>query len=820
MTTEKEPKVGAHIPTLIERQAFVWMQGRLVELLLRYNVQKFGQIFGEQQAPPTPAEIAENPLLARYRELAVVIYLQDELFNHILPRIKRRLSFESPRQTSLQEFPAKGRVDWERTARASWQERPGELPLEVHTHLRRRDFATPENLLTVVTLLEYRQIVQGLLDDEIDPTSGGQNLRHPLNEIVDVCNRELAFLQFAGLLAECEEIVSGYSGLTTEELEAQVTENLLPGSNSAYADLLKWRNQLRSLQLLDLDRTSGTSELQLMLGADPSRDNYLYQLWIFYELGAFLTESGCLLKWVSENNRNSLEFKWGDTTYLLQHDQSIKLLNNQKSTYDYWQAAPGVRPDFYIRRVDGLILEDAADKLIWHEPGYLLDAKYYRPQDTAKAPASPVKRMLADLQLTGERYGALLFAFQENAPKNKNVPNDATTEDSDVATADPAIFATAKPAERLYQVLPRPASAQYIQSDIEVNIWRLQPQIIAQPDLHELFRNLLEGVHATLAKHKQLELKCRGIFLDSLSANGQGELAAVLNLNQRDGRAWSSSQSVDDLLLCPKPHIAPWRVDLVSLDDCCTNKKLCHIAGLAGSRKPQRLARLEDIKEVIKSSRQELGDSEEAIVEAATKHVLLITQRYADLLKPDMRVHLQWLRDKLGSKDIFDNPLLIKNAKNHRETLALGQFLNSQVKVIGSTNFAGPALLFTGTLEEIVRDTVYRANGGYIRDNNGRKLTSSLGTLTGCQYYAGAAWDNLNRAIRRRWKEELTVGKLVHRLTFAQWVTNLNATVEIRNKVAHQASLSEEDFIELVDEMFGGLGGMGVLNGLLLAWQP
>ena len=70
-----------------------------------------------------------------------------------------------------------------------------------------------------------------------------------------------------------------------------------------------------------------------------------------------------------------------------------------------WERAPGVRPDYYIERIGRDEVRDG-DTLIWQEPGYVLDAKYYKPRDSARAPASPVKRMIADLALTGERHGA------------------------------------------------------------------------------------------------------------------------------------------------------------------------------------------------------------------------------------------------------------------------------------------------------------------------------------------------------------------------------------------------------------------------------
>jgi hypothetical protein len=103
--------------TQAERDAFLWMQGRMVELLLRHDMQRFGATFNGQFA-----DQLHHPLLARYRELAV-------LFDSILPRIKRRVSFAATRELIVEELPPRGRIDWPRTMALSLRERPGELPL-------------------------------------------------------------------------------------------------------------------------------------------------------------------------------------------------------------------------------------------------------------------------------------------------------------------------------------------------------------------------------------------------------------------------------------------------------------------------------------------------------------------------------------------------------------------------------------------------------------------------------------------------------------------------------------------------------------------
>ncbi len=138
-------------PTATEITAYGAMQARLVALLLRYDEGRFGRMIGVRTRQ---ASERDTPVLQRYRDLGAVFVLRDELFEDILPRIVRRLSFASPHALVIEEPPARGRVDWGRTCDAAWAERPGEIPLLLHTRQQRRSFATPENLLAVLTLLE------------------------------------------------------------------------------------------------------------------------------------------------------------------------------------------------------------------------------------------------------------------------------------------------------------------------------------------------------------------------------------------------------------------------------------------------------------------------------------------------------------------------------------------------------------------------------------------------------------------------------------------------------------------------------------------
>jgi hypothetical protein len=528
---------------------FRHMQARLIALLLRHDADRF-----RHELTTHPDYAADADAVRRARELGVLFYLRDELFEHILPRIVRRLSFESPRTTSVEEPPTRGRIDWERTLDAAWEELPSEPPLDLHTRQRRRDFATPENLLTVVTLLDYRADVQRLLWDETIAL-GDDALRHPLHEIVTRCARELAFLQFASLRPLAQQIIDGAAG-GVAHLEAQVSERLLPGGNSAYEDLLTWRQQCRALRLLRPDRQPADAAV---FGANPERDSYLYQLWIFYELVDLLAERGDLIALNTAPGTMEVRFAWGSApsrcSYVLRHDRAVP------EPVGRWQAShaaapvPGVRPDFYVQRVEPPPERvEQHGTLFWREPGVVWDAKYYRERDQEGAPAPPVKRMLADLTLLGEPYGVLLFALLGGA---------AATDAAETGLSG-------------YHLHPAPGHAQTIAPDREVALQQLTPD----QDVRAALGALLDDAHARL--HAPRVPACHGIFLDSLSA---ADVAAAL----RDRSGAPLAGTADDLLLCPKPHIGPWRVDLVSrTQHCCQDGRLCHIVEHPERRVPVR----------------------------------------------------------------------------------------------------------------------------------------------------------------------------------------------------------------------------------------
>ncbi|WP_129672687.1 hypothetical protein [Candidatus Chloroploca sp. Khr17] len=764
------------VPTPTEVTAYGAMQARLVALLLRYDEGGFGRLIGTSA---NHAAEQTDATLQRYRDLGAVFVLRDALFEDILPRIVRRLSFASPRTLIVEEPPARGRIDWGRSVDAAWAERPGEAPLLLHTRQRRRDFATPENLLTVVTLLEYHTEVQRLLWDE-QMTAGSMALRHPLNELAERCERELAFPQFAGLRGAAQQRLDGAWG-GAASLEQQVHERLIPGGNSAYEDLLAWRARLRDLRLLRRSQPSTDD----VLGANPERDNYLYQVWIFYELADLLQEHGRLEVLNPRQGQMALRFRWGDgddvCSYELRHDQAVPIPPARwGSTPLRKYAVPGVRPDFYLWRVAPAPARVEQNGILyWREPGVVWDAKYYRErEERAAAPSSPIKRMIADLALLGEHHGTLLFAF---------------------LTGEGA----ATPGSGGYHLSPADRD-QTIVPDQQVRIQPLCPAA----DLHglrALLSALLDDAHRRLREPRLP--RCQGVFLDALSLAERGALVG------RQG----DTLAPDDLLVCPKPHIGNWRLDLVSREHhCCRDGRLCHIIGQPGAAPPVRPPRtsrdlLKELDRLFASG--DLDTLDESAVEHVSKRIEGLTRRFAEITGA---LHdLARYEAKLGDIGL-DRTLHLLGAPE-RESLALAVYLRDQLDEVQANDYSAPIIHVARVLERELQRRILAVPGISGADfPHGRP---TLGALGGVRRKNPLLWGRITTHLGSIWASTVDPDDSSFTVSIEQFVDEIDLLVRVRNQAAHTTPIPRTHFRAILRAYCnGGPLRVGSLNVLLTAW--
>lgn len=361
------------------------MQRRIARLLLRHDRRTFRGRFRELYAR---SKQPQPEALRAYDAFARVIGLADELFDDILPRIRRQLSFSATRLELDEEPPLRGQIDWRRTTERSIAERPNQPPMRFTTTLRSRSSATPENRMVVAILLRYGQELARLRSSTLfadAPLSAAE--QREITQIEERVRRELATPQL-------QELARDADALDAPDLVDLVSRRLRSGVNP-YGDLIQWweRAEQQHLQTRSQQNIGPVLQTQEQAGL-------LYQLWIALELVNMLAERGQLSEPQIATDNLRFQFQWQGRAFALVYDRSSK-------QHLAWKGAPGERPDYFITRANPQQVTDGIT-IYWQEPGVILDAKCYLGQNASRA-SGAIKRLLADIHLLDARQGALVF---------------------------------------------------------------------------------------------------------------------------------------------------------------------------------------------------------------------------------------------------------------------------------------------------------------------------------------------------------------------------------------------------------------------------
>jgi hypothetical protein len=749
-------------------QGFRHMQARMIALILRHDELRFRSQIGERRGAGLDLRSFSS-----YRNLAVVFQLRDSLFESILPSIMRRLSFESPNTLEREELPARGRIHWERSFEASWNERPDQAPLEVYTRVRRRDFATPANLLTIITILEYQAHARELLDSE-GQEIGDAALRHPLHGIIESCERALRFPQFAALRSTAQaQLDAGRSEL----IEAQLSEQYQHIS-SAYSQLLEWRRHYHELRLIEKLPNQDES----VLGSDPKRADALFQHWLYFELVDLLQNKGLLDSFDSE--RREIHFRWGEqqTEYLLRHEDTRPIL---------WQNAPGARPDYYIYRKGRHEIRDGK-QLLWQEPGYLLDAKYYQPRDSKSMYSLPLKRMLADLELIGEHYGSLLFAYTKLDLEDPELePSELVALQSDLSAQhqDPSL----QPAQ-LGLMQARPDTSFELSKHIQINGWQIPPHDHQNGPAFYLSQ-VLDQVHARL--HSPREIHCYGSIADIDTVR-----PAAIPLNQQEAANERCSRCGGPLAFCPKPHVSANRIDRVCPQcDCLKNKRLCHIIGQEQAVIPlmvQRVLNEEDLYRNIKQLREwfqglfqedDLSEEAEQARNAVIEAIGQLGDSFIKYRNPQFGPIEESLRKGSLRRYWLTDPNAI--AQKSRDMLLSGEYIWYDMGETQVPDWAACAVQHLRALEnELHRRFYLPARSELMFNNKPMKPTKfTFGSIVNI-YQHQTGFQSKNWQVIHKF---VLAPNRVTTEQFDRFISQLTVLYEIRNRVAHRDSVSKED---------------------------
>ncbi|MBI4553801.1 MAG: hypothetical protein HY710_16160 [Candidatus Latescibacteria bacterium] len=188
----------------------------------------------------------------RFRRLLKLETLVAVLTDGILPRIRRRITFTPDRASETHRYHVRGALDWGRTLRANFLVAASPLLSDFVVCRPIKDFKTPENLLTVLTLVRVIDDARGVLHHPaVGPALHDQE-RRKIQEIIWTCRQALRPTPFSSLIADAKGLLRGE--------RAQTEENRLEGlarsrierarrTHGGYQALLAWREQYGQLDL-------------------------------------------------------------------------------------------------------------------------------------------------------------------------------------------------------------------------------------------------------------------------------------------------------------------------------------------------------------------------------------------------------------------------------------------------------------------------------------------------------------------------------------------------------------------------------------------
>jgi hypothetical protein len=278
--------------------------------------------------------------LDRYVRLVRLLTHGQRLFDEILPRVRNRLSFTPERYTEARPFQARGPVDWPSTLRGSWS-RAEANPTVLVSRRPTRDYATPENLLTALTVVAVRRDAALLLrelDGRLADIEEAQ-----LRRLVLLADRTRRVPQLAALMDQLPpELVRDPEGVEARRLEQDTLTRgrYRPRTMSAYLDLVAWREVWRSW-------LTDATEALVRTPIWEVDDNTLYEFVVLFELAITLAERSrrsVQRRAVGESGRPLFVFELDD-------GRELELWYQSSHGFQPYTAVGGI-PDVTIR-VDG-----------------------------------------------------------------------------------------------------------------------------------------------------------------------------------------------------------------------------------------------------------------------------------------------------------------------------------------------------------------------------------------------------------------------------------------------------------------------------------
>ena len=487
------------------------LQRRVMRLLLVLDPELF---HGQFRTFYTGSSLASHPLLQFYDQHIKLLTLSEEFLDDILPRIHLQWSQITEHTLTLEEDPTRGQINWQRTIERASNETPGQLPLRFATRLRQQHSALPENLLTVVILLQHRQLVHTILRlDQLKEILINQE-RELLVNIENHLARELAKPQVRSLIEEAQKV-------SIDALVEQVKSSLHPGP-SPYRDLLDWWELFSELRIGSTETVPRLS-LTYSHTHNAQMDLWLYELWLALELIFLLQERHALVPdtLTLAMDQLSFTFAWNDKRYRFRYQR--RGMTETTATH-HWEQIPAIQSSYLVERESPPLIVEYKGKRIWQEPPVVVDVVY--TADTGEV----MQQLLGNMTIYATSTALLISPYLADPQQG--------TQTSGVARYEQEQY-------------------NHRLQEMRIEFYKITPDMPAAL-LQECLLAILQHIVTSLPERPQPI--CCGVVLDQDSSNASGSLIQGYNV------------------ICPKPHIGPGVFDLVNVEtDCLKNPRLCHV---------------------------------------------------------------------------------------------------------------------------------------------------------------------------------------------------------------------------------------------------
>ena len=194
-------------------------------------------------------------LLERFRRLLILDALTDELVRVILPTLRNRISFVSITTQEHHAWRITGAFDAKRTLLSQPEALLSPVVAQYVSRRAGRTIQTDENRLIVVTLLDVIADIESLLSLADLYRRLASKEKSVLEDCAWRLHRELRYVPFNRLSAECQAIRRGESPLRRDQVETAANRRIQLGglmNAEAYRAFLGWREKYERLHLLDI----------------------------------------------------------------------------------------------------------------------------------------------------------------------------------------------------------------------------------------------------------------------------------------------------------------------------------------------------------------------------------------------------------------------------------------------------------------------------------------------------------------------------------------------------------------------------------------